>query len=240
MTDTAVPVLWCGDLTPTLDFYKALGYQVTEEQHRPYISGGVERNGCALHFTRSPQSGGDSEPAGAGCLVLVDDVATLHAEFTAGLRERYGKIPAKGVSRITRFRPGQSRFTVIDPNGNWIIYIRRGEPDEVEYGGSKDLKELARVLDNARILREFKNDDAAAIRVLEVGLRRYGASAPPVERARALAALTESAAATGDTARAQQWRAELAAMDLSADDRAAVAAELPADGDLAAWLSESS
>jgi hypothetical protein len=42
------------------------------------------------------------------------------------------------------------------PSGNSIIFIQRDEPTELEYGGSKQLQGLARVLDNVRILREFK------------------------------------------------------------------------------------
>ncbi|WP_330254852.1 hypothetical protein OG874_10095 [Nocardia sp. NBC_00565] len=127
---------------------------------------------------------------------------------------------------------------MIDPVGNTIIYIQRDEPEELDYGGSRELEGLARVLDNARILRDFKNDDAAAIRVLEVGLGRYGAEAPPVDKARALAALTELADATDDSERAEKLRAELRAMTLTEDERAAVAAELRAATDLAEWLSE--
>ncbi|GAB3932889.1 hypothetical protein GCM10027614_02870 [Micromonospora vulcania] len=67
---------------------------------------------------------------------------------------------------MTRYRSGASRFSIVDPSGNTIIFIQRDEPAEVEYGGSKALQGLARVLDNARILREFKTDDRAAFRAL--------------------------------------------------------------------------
>ncbi|MDW5328297.1 hypothetical protein [Plantactinospora sp. KLBMP9567] len=70
-----------------------------------------------------------------------------------------GKVLVKGLPRITRFRPGASRFTIVDPSGNSIVFIRRDEPQDLEYGGSKQLTGLAKVLDNARILREFKTDD---------------------------------------------------------------------------------
>ena len=51
-----------------------------------------------------------------------------------------------------------SRFTVVDPSGNSIIYIRRDEP-AVEYGGSKELSGLARAIEKAAILRDMKEDD---------------------------------------------------------------------------------
>ncbi|MEV5832778.1 glyoxalase [Nocardia sp. NPDC052112] len=236
-SDTAVPVLWSGDLTDTLDFYRVLGYTVTHEQTRPYAYGAIEAHGCAVHFAAAPP--GMALPSEqVGCLVMLDDVAQRHGAFTAALRKRYGKVPAKGCPRITRFRPGQSRFSVVDPVGNTIIYIQRDEPDHVEYGGSHELDSLARVLDNARILRDFKNDDAAAIRVLEVGLGRYGAEAAAVDKARALAALAELAVATGDSERAETLRAELRTISLSKGERTTVAAELRAADDLAEWLAE--
>ncbi|MGW5730076.1 VOC family protein [Nocardia beijingensis] len=237
MADTAVPQLWTGDLTGTLDFYRTLGYTVTHEQTRPYVYGAVEDHGCALHFVPAPKDA--AIPAErAGCIVLVDDVASRHQAFTAALRSRYGKVPAKGLPRITRFREGQSRFTVTDPAGNQVIYIQRDEPPEVDYGGSKELDGLARVLDNARILRDFKNDDKAAFRVLEVGLGRFRAEAPRLDVARALAALAELSVATGDPDGADRFRAWLRGMELSADERASIADELRASDDLSTWLSE--
>jgi hypothetical protein len=238
MDDTAVPMLWGGDLKCTLDFYRTLGYAVTYEQTRPYVYGVVEANGCALHFGPGPQ--GTELPAEqVSCLVMLDGVATRHRAFTEALRARYGKVPAKGCPRITRFRPGQSRFTVVDPVGNSVIYIQRDEPEEVEYGGSRELDGLARVLDNARILRDFKNDDKAAARVLEVGLGRFGAEASRADKARALAALVELAVAMADSGRAEELRAELRAMELSEGERATLADELRAATDLADWFSES-
>lgn len=184
MPESAVPLLWSrkAQLSGLLDFYRGLGFEVTHEQTRPYVYGAVARSEYQLHFVARPE-GVDAE---LSCLVLVDDVAAYHREFTAALRARLGKVPAKGIPRITRFKPGQTRFTMVDPAGNHVLVIQRDEPRELEYGGSKELEGLARVLDNVRILRDFKNDDAAALRVLDVGLRRYGSTATPedLERAR--------------------------------------------------------
>ncbi|WP_227979247.1 glyoxalase [Nocardia spumae] len=222
----SVPVLWSGDLPVTVDFYRALGYTVTYEQTRPYAYGVVERDGCQVHFGPMPEAAGSAEAARVGCLVMIDDAGRWHAEFSAGLRERFGRIPGRGTPRITRFRPGQTRFSVVDPAGNSIIYIQRDEPD-IEYGGSRTLSGLARVLDNARILRDFKNDDAAATRVLEVGLRRFASTATPLDRARALAVLTEIHLAAGDSARAADRRRELGALPLVDADHEVLDAEFP-------------
>ncbi|NNH69234.1 glyoxalase [Nocardia uniformis] len=237
MAGMSIPVMWGGNLPETLDFYRTLGYRVTSEQTRPYTYGVVERDGYELHFGPTPKDGVDAESAYVGCLALVDEVEELHADFTAALRARYGRVPARGIPRITRFRPGQTRFTVVDPVGNSVIYIRRDEPD-VEYGGSTDLEGLARVLDNARILRESKLDDKAAARAIEAGLKRFGATAPAVERGRALAQLAEIAVAAGDSDRVEQLRGKIGELELSDADRAVIAEELSIVGDLADWLSK--
>lgn len=234
MAEVSIPVLWGGNLPETLDFYKTLGYTVTYEQTRPYTAGVVGRNGYTLYFGPTPK-GLDAEQAHISCLVIVDKVEPWHVEFTAALRAKYGRIPAKGAPRITRFRPGQTRFTVVDPVGNTVIYIQRDEP-EPEYGGSVSLEGLAKVLDNARILRDSKNDDKAAARAIEAGLRRHGATASAVDRARALAMLAEIAAAATDSDRVTQLVAQIETLELSEADRVTVATELKVVADLQAWL----
>ncbi|MBF6478263.1 VOC family protein [Nocardia cyriacigeorgica] len=236
MPDTAVPVLPTADLARTLDFYRALGYTVTYQQARPYVYGAVEADGCAVHFN-APDGKGPAQ-GWHGCLIMVDDVAERHRAFSTALRAQYGKVPATGEPRITRFRSGQSRFSVVDPDGNWITYIQRDEPMELEYGGSPSLTGLARVLDNARILREFRNDDEAAARVLEVGIRRHRMTAPAVDLARAWAALSEIAVAMGDDERAATYRAARRAVPLTDDERATIAADVNASQTLREWLDE--
>lgn len=235
MTDSAVPVLWTSDPRATLDFYRALGYTVTHEQTRPYVYLAIELAGCAMHFSPPPR-GTQTPLETVRCLVMVDDVAARHRDFTAGMRAAYGKVLAKGYPRITRFRPGQSRFSLIDPDGNTALFIQRDEAPKVEYGGAADLADLAKVIDNARILRDFKVDDTAAARVLEVGLGRFREIAPAADKARALAMLAEIAVAAGDSERAERFRAEAAALPLTEKERAAVTEELRAGSELERWL----
>lgn len=238
MGDTAVPVLSTGDLARTLEFWRTLGYTVTHEQHKPYVYGSLRAHDCEIHYYGAPT--GENERKAeetAGCLIMVDDVAGRHREFTAALRDRYGKVPAKGFARITRFRPGQTRFSAVDPDGNWITYIQVGEPeDAAEYGGAAELSGLAKVLDNARILRDFKVDDKAAERAVEAGLRRHGAEASRGELARAYAALAELAVALENPAKAAERRADLAGLELTESERAELATEFAAADDLATWL----
>ncbi|HZH02160.1 MAG TPA: hypothetical protein VEY30_00165, partial [Myxococcaceae bacterium] len=77
---------------------------------------------------------------------------------------------------------------------------------------------LARALRAAARLRDFKNDDAAALRVLEGALSRKLA-ATPIERARALAAVAELCVVLGNDSRSESARAELAAIALTNEER---------------------
>ncbi|MGW5456019.1 glyoxalase [Nocardia sp. NPDC003979] len=236
MANVSVPQLWGGDLPVTLDFYRTLGYTVTREMTRPYTYGVVRRDGFELHFGPTPKDI-SAEQAYIGCLVVVDEVARWHEKFSVALRARFGRVPARGLPRITRFRPGQTRFTVVDPVGNSVIYLQHEVP-KLEYGGAQELAGLARAMDNARNYREFKTDDDAAARVLETALRRHGASASPADRGCALAMLAEIAAAAGDSDRVAELVTEISTLDLTTENRAAIAAELRMVTDLQHWLTD--
>jgi hypothetical protein len=152
------------------------------------------------------------------------------------MRAAYGKVLATGRPRITRFRPGQTRFTLVDPSGNSLIFIQRDEPAELEYGGSKKLHGLAKALDNARIFREFKNDDRAAFRAVNSALRRHGPQAPAVDRALALATLIELATALGEQDKIDDYIRELRTIQLTEAERQRVESELRSVEHLKGWL----
>ncbi|MEU5964253.1 glyoxalase [Micromonospora parva] len=220
--ETAVPLLHCADPEQTLAFWRALGFEVTYEQTRPYVYLAFRWSGFDLHYGPAPKDLDPAREHSGGCLVLVDAVAAYHAVFTEAMRRSYGKVLVKGLPRMTRYRAGASRFSIVDPSGNTITFIQRDEPKDVEYGGSKELEGLARVLDNARILREFKMDDRAAYRALDSGMRRRAEDAPVVEQAMALAALIELATVLDKDDRVPEWGERLRALPLPAEQRTRV------------------
>jgi catechol 2,3-dioxygenase-like lactoylglutathione lyase family enzyme len=217
----AIPCLPCVSLTETLDFYRALGFQVTYQQQSPYVWAATKRGGFNLHFYGL--KGLKPEECHSCCLVAVEDPGPLHKTFSEALRAKFGKLPVAGFPRITRFKPGQTRFTVVDPNGNSVVYLRRDEPE----GTDQKLTGLPKALATATRLRDSKNDDAAAAKVLDVALARYP-DAPPLDRARALAARAELAVALGEVERLRTARAELQAIDLPDQDREKYRHELEA------------
>ncbi|MET7397297.1 glyoxalase [Dactylosporangium sp. NPDC005572] len=234
--ETTVPLLPCVAPEETLAFWRALGFAVTYEQTKPYLYLAFRWRGFDLHYGRASSTVDPALENTGGCLVMVDTVAPYHAAFAAAMRRTYGKVLAKGLPRMTRYRPGASRFTVMDPSGNSIIFIQRDEPAELEYGGSKQLRGLARVLDNVRILREFKNDDRAAFRALNSGLRRHGDTAPAVEQAVALAVLIELSAALGESERVPEWGARLRHLSLTTEERRRVESAVADPTLLERWM----
>jgi hypothetical protein len=234
--ETTVPLLPCLTVDDSIAFYEALGFDVARTQTRPYLYMAFRLGGIELHFKDAAPHLDPSDELSGGCLVMVDAVEGYHRDFTSGLRRRYGRVPAQGLPRLTRLRPGQTRFCLYDPSGNCVVFIDRDEPD-IEYGGSKSMSGLAKALDNVRILRDFKNDDALAVRALDVALRRHGDGASRVDLARAIANRTELAIALDDADGAAASRGELAAMALTDVERAAIDEDLRAIDVVERWLS---
>lgn len=233
--ETTVPLMPCVSVEETLAFYEALGFQATYKQSKPYVYLALQWSGFQLHFGPAPKGLDPAREESGSCLVMVDAVAPYHAAFVAAMRRVHGKMLSSGLPRITRYRPGSSRFTLIDPSGNSILFIQRNEPAELEYGGSKKLMGLAKALDNARILREFKNDDLQAFRALKSAMRRHGADASPAERAIALCHLIDLAMVLGEPT--DPWLADLRGLDLTTDDRQRIESEVGHLPGLQEWLS---
>lgn len=231
-----ISLLPCTAVDETVEFYQALGFDTSDQQTRPYLYLAFTLDDFALHFKEAAPHLDPSDELSGGCVVMVDEgVAGYHRAFSAGLRARYGRVPARGLPRLTRLRPDATRFCLFDPSGNCIVFIDSTEA-QIEYGGSKALDGLARSLDNVRIFRDFKNDDALAVRALDAALRRHRATAPRPDLARALADRVELAIAVDDKASAESARAELDSMALTTDERGLIADELQAIEDLQRWL----
>ena len=241
MREAMIPVLPCVSLPDTLAFYRVLGFEVMYEQTRPYVYGATRRGGMNVHFMGI--KGLDPKAAFSTCLVMVPEVEALHATFAGALRGAYGKVPVAGIPRITRMKPGQSRFTIVDVAGNSLIFIKQGAPEEDEtaedaIAPQEGESRLARALRLAARLRDFKNDDRAAAKVLDAALAHAEKTEAaekaeptvPLERARALVARIELAVALGDLARAETLRAEVDALPLADPERAQLQAELERAG----------
>lgn len=180
-----MPVLPCKAIGETLGFWEDLGFTVTYRQDAPYQYGVVERNGHQLHFVRVKGAGAGYN----GCLIMVQEVAKIHADFCAALKARLGRVPVTGIPRISRMRPGQSRFTVTDVSENSVIVIQIGEKDQVEYEDADPatLTPLQKAISLALRLRDFKEDYPAAAKVIDTALGKMAGDESEKDRAKALA-----------------------------------------------------
>src|SRR5690554_1284779 len=192
-----IPALPCVSLDETLEFWSALGFDITYRQKAPSPYGVVARDGYELHLYGL--KGLDPGTAFTTCLVLVPEVEELHAEFSASLRTALGRSPAKGLPRISRMRPGQSRFTLTDPNGTSVIYIKYGPEDEAKAQAytDPDLTPLQSAIKMAERLRDYHLHDHSAAKALDNALKRADDEAPQ-DRETALLMRAELARAMDD------------------------------------------
>ncbi len=226
--ETTIPLFPCKSLDTTLDFYQALGFEGTYRQDEPYLYAAVQRGNVVIHFSKLSVWSAKN----AAALIHVPQIEPYFQAFSDGLREKFGRIPTAGLPRLTRLRPGHTRFHIFDPSGNVLLYINQDEEYTYSESGSSP---LAQALDKAAFLRDTYANDKAAARVLDLALARH-ISAVPIERACALAARAELAVAMGDSERVQAVRAELAAIPLSDEDHARYRDELQAADQLECWL----
>lgn len=226
-TATTIPILPCISVDDTLTFYRALGFEVTYQQTRPYVYAATRRGDVNLHFVGIAKL--TPEQNYSSCLVIVPELDQLYASFRDSWKRAYGKLPLKGWPRISRLRPGASRFTLVDVAGNSLIFIRQDAPDDYDEDRNAQTSDslLGKALKQARRFRDFKNDDVAAAKVLDVALRKDNVGSD-IDRARVLAARIELALALGDEARASTARTELQSLALSDTDRERYQDELTA------------
>jgi catechol 2,3-dioxygenase-like lactoylglutathione lyase family enzyme len=226
-----IPIFYCKSLDVTLGFYEALGFEVTYRQAKPYLYAAVNCGQVNLHFSTRAKN--------ASCLVFVPDVSAYHEAFADALRTHYGRVPTAGAPRLTRLRPWHTRFRLVDPGGNELVYINQDEPDADYDAYEATLSPLAEALDRAVFLRDTYTEDKAAARVLDLALARYPLDGGnSVDRARALAARAELAVALEDIERAQVMRDELAQIVLSDEERVRFSEELEASAVLERWITE--
>jgi hypothetical protein len=165
-------------------------------------------------------------------------VDALHAAFVAGLRTTFGRVPTRGIPRISTPRDmtyGVRQFIVVDPGGN---HIRIGQPlgsmpsPPAERGGR-----LERALVSAITLAESKGDDPAAAKVIDSAFAA-DPRPPDTVRVRALILHAEVAYRMGEEERARAGLDEVRAIRLSDEERAMLASDLRRAADLEDALRE--
>ncbi|MEU2180143.1 bleomycin resistance protein [Streptomyces thermolilacinus] len=231
MGEQTVPILPCRDLRPVLDFYTALGFEVTFRQLSPNPYAVVRRGGVQLHFFGMRRY----EPAESysTCLLRTDDIDALHQEFRAGLKGAYGRIPARGLPRIGALRTashGVRQFLVTDPGGNCLRVVQDLGGDQHHRPAPEGA--FARALHHAALFADSRDDPAAAARVID---RAFGATEErptPVQALRLLVLRADVARRLGDEPAAAGCLARARAVELSGAEREEVRDDLRRLGEL--------
>jgi hypothetical protein len=158
-------------------------------------------------------------------IVAVPDPDSLYRDFAAGLRKTYGKLPVAGIPRILRPRKkyGTVRgFTVVDPGGNWLRVYKLGDSEQED--SAEKAEGLAQIIYVAARLGDARGDEALALKTLENGIARFPEAAA-VERAKAHLYRAELAVRTGDHALAQASLTAARSLELTEEEKAALADE---------------
>lgn len=243
MTEKTIPLLPCRTIQPVVDFYSALGFEVTFIQKSPYAYVVVERGDVELQFFGMKAY--DPAESISGCYVLTDDVDAMHNAFRAGLKAAYGRIPSRGLPRIGPVKDmsyGVRQFLMTDPAGN---SIRIGQPNDPESDGHHQpapKEPYARALHLAVTFADSKEDLGAAVKILDRalrdagdgpgngtgdeagdgGIRKEGTSPTAVQLYRLLVLRGDVAQRLNDIEGARGFLGRAAAVDLTQDERTEV------------------
>ena len=166
------PVLPCADLETALTFYRALGFEVSFLQLRPYPCAVVFLEDLQIHL--SGIEGFDAANSYASAIITVPDPGALHESFRAGLKQQFGRVPTAGIPRLLPIRKKAGTatgFSVVDVGGNWLRFYRTGATEEDSTEETR--KGLGRVVEVAARQGDARGDEAQAIAVLDAGLLRY-------------------------------------------------------------------
>ncbi|MDN0194350.1 VOC family protein [Streptomyces sp. S.PNR 29] len=218
MAEKTITILPCRTLQPVLDFYTALGFEVTFRQRSPNPYAVVERGGIHLQFFGLKQY----EPAHSisTCYVITDDVDGLYQEFRAGLKAAYGKIPTRGLPRIGPLKDmsyGMRQFLMTDPGGN-CIRVGRPTSDDMHHRPAPE-ETFARALHHASLLADSKEDPAGAAKIVDRALGLDEERPTPVQLLQLLVLRADVAGRLGDEETKASALTRAAEIHLTAEER---------------------
>lgn len=185
MAEKTIPILPCQTLQPVLDFYTALGFEVTFQQKSPNPYAVVERGGIELQFFGMRKY--DPAASFSTCYILTDDVDTLYESFRTNLNAAYGKIPTRGLPRIGALKDmsyGVRQFLMTDPGGN-CIRVGQQISEDLHHRPAPE-ETFARALHLATLFADSKEDLAGAATILDRALALEDELPTPVQLVRLL------------------------------------------------------
>jgi hypothetical protein len=217
--EKVIPILPCSSIQETLQFYRALGFEITSEQKQPYTYATVKYNDIDLQFFVKK----NWNPAFV--YISVKDVDALHKAFVSGIKQTYGKMLSKGTPRITSVNnlSQDRRFNVIDPGDNWL-YIGQPLSPDIKESKKKDTR-LAKAVENARTFAYSKQDANGAAKILEVTLAK-NETEPDTVRFRAYVLRADVANELGDSETLERYILAAQSVQLTEVDKLELSEEL--------------
>lgn len=162
------PIFPCKSLDELLEFYQLLGFTVTYHQKSPNPYAIVERGWMRLDFYGIKHH--DPTKCYHTCYILTDEVDDLYEAFTNALRKKSGKLPTRGLPRISEIRDkasGIREFMFSDIAGTCI---RIGKKITVE--DTPASKRLSLALDFAYKSEDTPDEYETVAKVLDKAIAR--------------------------------------------------------------------
>ncbi|MBK0418256.1 VOC family protein [Leucobacter sp. CSA1] len=231
MAEKTIPLLPCQTIQPVLDFYLALGFEVTFLQKSPNPFAAVERGDIVLQFFGMKKY--EPSESYSTCYILTDDVDGLYESFRSGLKAAHGKIPSRGIPRIGPLKDmsyGVRQFLMTDPGGNCI---RVGQPISEDFHHRPAPQEtFARALHSAALFADSKEDLVGAAKIIDRALGLEDEHPPPLQLVRLLIMRGDVAGRLGDETAAASALERAAAVHLTDEERESVRDDLARLADL--------
>ncbi|GAA2735711.1 VOC family protein [Streptomyces nogalater] len=231
MGEKTVPILPCRTIQPVLDFYGALGFEVTFQQKSPNPYAVVARGGIQLHFFG--MKGYEPAESYSTCYIETDDVDGLHEDFRTSLKAAYGRVPTRGLPRMGALKDtshGVRQFLVTDPGGNCLRIGQRTSREHHHRPAPQQT--FLRALHHAALLADSRDDPEGAAKVIDRVLRIEDERPTSVELFRLLVLRADVAGRLGDEETAASAQVRAAAVPLTAQERESVRDDLQRLGEL--------
>lgn len=219
---TAIPILPSRSIDEQLNFYQAIGFEVTYRQAKPNLYACVRHSIVELHFFVLKQL--DPANSYSMCYVHVPDVDAVYKEFSENLKKEYGKIPTKGFPRISKPNDlmEDRRFNLIDPAGNRLLIGTKHTATRLIV---EETSKFATAFETSYRMMYAKDEPADAAKVLDLLLSKsHDASASLLYRAYVLRA--DIAVSMDEWTIANIFVQEADRLSLSHSERGEVAEEL--------------
>ena len=170
------PIFPCKSLDEVLVFYQTLGFTITYQQKSPNPYAVVERDWIRLDFYGIKHH--DPKKCYHTCYILTDEADELYEAFTNALRNKNGKLPTRGLPRISDIRDKKSgvrEFMFSDVAGNCIRIGRKldkqdADTHNVEITAASD--RLALALDFAYKSEDEEDELEKVSKVLDKAIER--------------------------------------------------------------------